>query len=305
MDNFNTLCSNILNIIVENIEQLDIDIVIKELEHTIKNKQLIYEEILQKIQFPPQLLILFKSKIQKNVIHKIDGNDILNCFNNTEWLKNKNLPDILISTFDFDNKDQFLQFIKSFNSTIQLNDKQKYALNFIFRSIQNTNGIFTNFNKLIDCRILLLNSKTYTENTIYHKLIHYFQTYAKYGLEKVKFNTQLPHFDYVDLTEDQIQYYLKHIYTPKEFVTHVDNLIYDLNVLYKTYYKDSNEKEFILNFINIFSSKNKQMINNSDIYKQWIKLKLSKLDLNFYIILKNVSTKLWQDVNNKLLKEQI
>jgi len=297
--------NNLYNVIVEEYTTtISISQLLELLNNSIEKQYLIIEEIKKFIQLPKQLILLVKNNIEENQLHLINGNDILNCFNK-EIFKTNNLPNILIGCFDFNNKDQFIQFIHQCTSELELTEKENNILNLLIWKIKSANGIFTDFNKLLNANLLLLNSTKYTQRTIEHELTHYLQKYTKYGLIKCKINTKLPKLDYIDLNEEQISFYLNNIFNKKEFIPTIDNLINDLNILYKTYYKKISEKQFILEFIKIFSSKDKNIIFNSLMYKQWEQLNLSQIGLITYIILRDISPRLFNKVNLQLLKEQI
>lgn len=108
----------------------------------------------------------------------------------------------------------------------------------------------------------------------------------------VKFNGVLTNFDFSKINHiiknpdpDVIKLTLcEYIFNNREFLTIIDNLKYDLTLLYEAKYQHLTFEEFLKMFIKIFSSKDKTIFNNNKLYDDWMELNLSKKDLDFFIL---------------------
>lgn len=282
------------------------DELIQLLFNSIENNNLITEEIKKIITLPDQLLSLFEENLKEpNKLVKISGSDIFDCFNDHTIFKTENLPDVIISKFNFNSFESIKKFIQMLTNELELTEKQIYILSLIHLKLKSANGIFTNFNNLLNANLLLFNSETFTKRTIEHELTHYLQTYCKYGLSKIKINKLLNYakFSYLNLNESEIKFLIQTIFNKKEFIPTVDNLIDNINKIYLKYFKDNEtELDFILRFKKIFNSKNRELIFNSDIFKVWQDEKYSLIPIYLYCILPDISSKNAAKINFQLLK---
>lgn len=77
--------------------------------------------------------------------------------------------------------------------------------------------------------LFLFNSTKYSRGTIRHELIHYFQYYIKYGLNKLDFDNS---FDYSKLEHLLLnKSEIKYLFSTKEYISHIENFIYYVNQL--------------------------------------------------------------------------
>ena len=100
------------NIIVEQINMITVNQLLSLLKNSLNNKQNIITEQFKKfIQLPSQLILLIQENLKKqNQLVKIPGNIIIDCIDSQQLktiLGKRNLPDIIISKFDFSDIHQF------------------------------------------------------------------------------------------------------------------------------------------------------------------------------------------------------
>lgn len=298
------------NIIVEQINMITVNQLLSLLKNSLNNKQNIITEQFKKfIQLPQQLILLIQENLKKqNQLVKIPGNIIIDCIDSQQLktiLGKRNLPDIIISKFDFSDIHQFQKFVFHLTNQLQLTQQQQQILNYIRISLIKTNGLFTDFNKILNCNLLLFNSSTYSRRTIQHQLTHYLQKYLNFGLTKIKLNKDIDYskFKFLNLSQSQIKYLISKIFNKHQFIPVIDNLIDGLNFVYEKYFsKKETESEFLNRFKNLFLSKDIQKIHSSDIYKYWLSSNLSQLPLQIYMILNDVSKYLFAKVNYRLIK---
>lgn len=109
----------------------------------------------------------------------------------------------------------------------------------------------------------------------------------------VKFNGILENFDFSKINHiikttdiDVIKLTLsEHLFNNREFLATIDNLKYNLNLLYEKKYSNLPFEDFLNMFVKIFSSTDKNIFNDENkLYKDWKELKLSKKDLDFFIL---------------------
>jgi hypothetical protein len=216
-----------------------------------------------------------------------------------------NFPDVIVYAFDFSSIDEWKQFILTLSGELNLTDKQLFALNILKFTLNSVNGLFTNFNKLINANLLLFNSTKFTRRTIEHELTHYLQKYTKFGLHNTHFQTTFDYskLAYLNLSETEIQFLIKKIYNKTEFIPTIDNMISILNEIYKIYFKNQmSELEFVKYFQQIMCSKNNKIIFDSDIFKYWKQLNFPLVSLYLYLILQDISPKNFAKINLKLSK---
>lgn len=291
---------NSFNLLLEERNVINADELLSFLLKNINSaNHIITEEIKKFIQLPEQLIQLIKENLSNDVV-KIDGEDISACFEDKQIFKTTLLPDIYISKFNFSNFDEFEKFILQMSNELNLSEKQIYALTLIQLRLKSVNGLFTDFNKIINGNLLLFNSETHTDRTIEHELTHYLQKYTKYGLSKVNLNQHIDYskFDYLKLTQQELVYLIKNILNQKELVPTVDNLIDILNKLYEKWFKNNeSEQDFLKRFISICGSKNEDIIFASDIYEKWKNDGYSLVPMYMYCILPEVLPKMYAKIN--------
>lgn len=109
----------------------------------------------------------------------------------------------------------------------------------------------------------------------------------------VKFNGILENFDFSKINHiikttdiDVIKLTLsEHLFNNREFLATIDNLKYNLNLLYEKKYSNLPFEDFLNMFVKIFSTTDKNIFNDENkLYKDWKELKLSKKDLDFFIL---------------------
>lgn len=280
------------NIISQNINQINVDQFIELLLTSIKQNNLVFEQKIQRKLHIPQLLIeRINANLETEFIFKITKEQLFEYFN----FKYNRLEDLYFCQFDFSHKQQFNDFCEHFTNMENLTQQQQYMLNYIKIMLRTAKGLFTNFNKLINANIILLNKKIYTEQTIRHQLIHYLQTYEKYGLNKnIKINEQnLQQFNFFPQKIDN-KLYIKILFNKREFSTTLDNLISNLNQLYQKCYKDKTYLDFIHQFISL-CDQNK--IFKSQLYQNWKILFDSNKEIYFFIY-----SRINKYLNNKILR---
>ena len=153
----------------------------------------------------------------------------------------------------------------------------KNAYNFLYGIIQKyynkANGIFLPVgNKLT---LFLFNSKTYSQNTIRHELIHYFQYYFKYGKQKFTFKQSFDYdkFKHLNISEDELNY----LFSYKEYIPHIDNCIFYLNKL-------ENPDKFVHEFIDYLNvHKFDSDILQCPYVKTWLKTGIDLFNIKFFI----------------------
>ena len=302
------LITYLTNLFLEEIESnISIDDLISFLFSQSKNKiNIISEDIKQIISLPESLLCLFEENLKMpNTFIKISGDEILNCFNDHSIFKTVNFPDVIVYAFDFSSIDEWKHFILTLAGELNLTEQQLFALNMLKLTLNSVNGLFTNFNKLINANLLLFNSTKFTRRTIEHELTHYLQKYTKFGLHNTRFQTTFDYskLAYLNLSETEIQFIIKKIYNKTEFIPTIDNMISILNEIYKIYFKNQmSELEFIKYFQKIMCSKNNKIIFESDILKYWKQLNFPLVSLYLYLILQDISPKNFAKINLKLSK---
>jgi hypothetical protein len=281
-----------------------LDFLLKNLN---KNQNLITEEIKQKIKLPALLIDIIKDNLKTNCsLTKISGNDIFNCLKESNFFNKVNFPDVIVCKFDFSNLDELKTFIGKMTDEFELTEKQLYILKLIHLKLKSSNGLFTNFNKIINVNLMLFNSQTYTDRTIEHELTHYLQTYTNFGLSKINFNQEIDYekFRYLNLDESVIDFLIKNILNKREYIPTVDNFIYNLNHIYAKYFKNiETEFDFINRFIKIFTSKSSEIIFNSNIFKHWKDEQFSLIPLYMFCILKDISPKNFAKLVTQLLEK--
>ena len=109
----------------------------------------------------------------------------------------------------------------------------------------------------------------------------------------VKFNGILENFDFSKINHiikttdtDVIKLTLsEHLFNNREFLATIDNLKYNLNLLHEKKYSNLTFEDFLNMFVKIFSTTDKNIFNDENkLYKDWKELKLSKKDLDFFIL---------------------
>ena len=186
MNKTDILLTQMYNLLVEEIEtEITMDKLLQFLISQTKKKQyVITEDIQQVITLPKQLLMLCEENLKEtNSIAKISGDDILNTFEDKTIFKSTNFPDIIVAKFDFSSTEEISNFLCLMTDELQLNERQQYALSMLKIALKSSNGLFTDFNKLINANLLLFNRKTYTIRTIEHELTHYLQKYTLYRIK--------------------------------------------------------------------------------------------------------------------------
>lgn len=249
LKNFNEVYLNILNeennLLRYNLDYLVFDDIITE--ETLINgfKSIINESDNPNyyVKLPNELSDLTKKSNNKI----IDKYDILSLFPEFEEY---NFPKIFVSFFDFSNKNDIKNLLKSISKI--KNDKINFILDTAFRNGKKR-GMFIELTKFgINFSLLFFNIKTYNERTIYHEWTHIFQTYVGNDFEKIielseenkiKKNYELKKFN---LTFDIVQNYF---FSKKEYVTRLDNLIYMIHQVQKlNKYKKLSDIEFFTFF---------------------------------------------------------
>lgn len=134
---------------------------------------------------------------------------------------------------------------------------------------------------------------SYTDRTIEHELTHYFQRCCDIWLYDSKIQGILENFDL-----SKIDHIIKHadtdvikltlanqLFNNREFLATIDNLRYNLGVLYNAKYSEKmTYEEFLNKFIQTFSTEDNNVFNENQMYNQWMELKLNKKDLDFFIL---------------------
>lgn len=282
------LQKKLLNILTEQINDL---LTFEQFLQLFKSGLIIEEEsIRHKINISNDLIKYIDINLKQQLITKIDKETINSFYEN----KFKHLEDVYVVNINFNDIKQFQQFALQLTHLQKLSIQQKYALNFIKIKLQNTNGFFTNFNKILNANLMIFNKNTYTYQTIRHECIHYFQTYEKYGLVK---NIKIPRlnqkrFDYFPQKVNH-EIIIKSLFNKKEFSTTLDNLISYLNIIYDKYFSKIFIRDFIINFINNISNKT---IFNSDIYKFWKRQNFSLKELYFILYAKEINKHLYDKI---------
>lgn len=139
---------NIFNkLLIEEIESnINVDELLALIFDSISKRQLITEEIKQVINLTKQLIFLLEENLKENnIISKISGNDIINCFENKNIFTRKSLPDIIVCKFDFSDFNSFKNFVINMTDELQLNEKQVYALSLLNIQLKSINRVIYKF----------------------------------------------------------------------------------------------------------------------------------------------------------------
>lgn len=190
-------------------------------------------------------------------------------------LKNKSLSPLMTTKFKFDNYNEIDKF--HYNLGVQISEIE-LARNIFKNKVPKQCCGFYN----VQQNFIFLNtnySNQQLKKTCFHQLSHYVQqrtgTFLKPSINKKKFsNIQL--VKHLQISQMR----LKYIFNQKQFYTILDDLITNLKEVHLKYYSKLGKCEFLNMFIQKFSTKNKNILDDIFI-QQYISI---QNDLNGIIL---------------------
>lgn len=213
----------------------------------------------------------------------------------------KKAEDIPFYVFKFDFKSDKIWNVFSYLDPEAAKNIGKEKIINNFKPYENDNGLISNLN---NCIIMLINEYDSNLTTIAHELTHYFQIIIGVNVEDENKSNDCG-ISELQLSKENLNY----LFNKNELIPHIlINVIHDLKLFHKHYFKHLSKNQFIKLLINeIELNKNKILFSNFG--NQFYKFSIKHLNSNLTSIqLLAASCYLeykWKNIKNYLIDEFI
>lgn len=169
-----------------------------------------------------------------------------------------------VAVFNFADQKQVDKFHYTIGTAIE---QIQYCRNEFYKNIDiDCYGFYS-----VELNFLFINSKYSKQicyKTCYHQLSHYFQQKCD-----IRVTSSIPKISYIKNVQhlfnqqENIEKVLNYWFSPKQFYAFIDDLILNLRSVKQIYFQKLTNHQFIKMFINKFSTKNTNILNDQFILK--------------------------------------